>query len=133
MSGANAEAVGRYFEALRRVDFDAAVAEWQPECEWFPDTPGLIEDASYRGHAGLRRYFAMIAEIFDGVRVDLTELREIGDRVVALGSITVHSRASGVALDEQLGIVFEMQGGKIARARSYRDRARALMAADDPA
>jgi ketosteroid isomerase-like protein len=130
MSGANVESVRRYFEALRRRDFDAAVAEWQPECEWLPETPGLIEAASYRGHDGLRGYFAMMMDLFESVRINLSELREIGDRVVALGDLRVHSRGSGLELDEQLGIVFEMRGGKIARARSYRDRAQALAAAD---
>ena len=131
MSGANVESVRRYFEALRRRDFDAAVAEWQPECEWLPDTPGTVEVASYRGHDGLRSYYEEIADVFRSVRINLSELREIGDRVVALGDLQAQGRSSGLELSEQLGVVFQMRGGKIARAKSYRDRAAALAAMDD--
>jgi ketosteroid isomerase-like protein len=132
MPRTNVETVRRYYDALRRRDFDAAVAEWQQDCEWFPDTPRLIEATSYRGHDGLRRHFATLADIFESVRIDLSELREIGDRVVALGELRARGRGSGLELDEQLGVVFEMSEGKIARGTSYRDRARALAAASVP-
>ena len=75
----------------------------------------------------------MMTELFESIWINLSELREVGDRVVALGDLRVQSRGSGIELDEQLGVVFDMRGGKIARAKSYRDRARALAAADDVA
>ena len=118
------------YAAWERQDFDAAFRHWHEDVEWYPDVVGTLEgNDAYRGHEGLRRWTEAIADVFDRVESDVTDVRDLGDRMVVLGTTTVYGKGSGMAVEEPLALVLDMRDGKVARAVSYRDHARALEAA----
>ena len=119
-------------EAWARRDFDLAFRHWHEDVEWYPDVVGRLEGHdAYRGHEGLRRWTESIDDVFDRVETDVEDVRDLGSRMVVLGTTRVFGKGSGMAVEEPLAFVLEMRDGKVARAISYRDHARALEAAGE--
>ena len=108
---------------------ESVLACWHEDCEWHPDAAAALERTSFRGHEGLRQYFEMITEVMESVEIDLQEVRDAGDAAVAVGSLRAQGRGSGATIEEEHGVVYELRDGLIARAVSYRDKAKALEAA----
>jgi ketosteroid isomerase-like protein len=118
--------------AWTRRDFDVAFRHWHEDVEWYPDVMGSLEGRdAYRGHEGLRRWAEALDDVFDRVETEISEVRDLGSRMVVLGTTRVYGKGSGMAVEEPLAFVLEMRDGKVARAVSYRDHAKALEAADE--
>ena len=98
-----------------------------PEIEWFSEMTRRMEgaEAVYRGTDGMRRYWADWHAVWD-VALDISDFRDLGDTVVALGRIQAHGGASGVDLDGPIAFVFEFDGPLVRKARSYLDHDAAL-------
>jgi ketosteroid isomerase-like protein len=62
--------------------------------------------------------------------IELSEIRDLGDTVVALGRIQTRGNTSGVELESPVGYVFEFDGGLIRTYRAYLDPSEALRAAE---
>ena len=119
-------------EAWARGEFDVAFRHWHEDVEWYPDVVGRLEGHdAYRGHDGLRRWSEAIEDVFDRVETSVAEVRDLGSRMVVLGTTRVFGKGSGMAVEEPLAFVLEMRDGKVARAVSYRDHAKALEAAGE--
>ena len=119
MSAENVEIVRRAIEGFNSRDFDACVELWDAEGEWIPAMAGAVEDNAYRGHVDLRRYFDELFESFSEVGLDDVELKDLGNRVLVLYTLSVRGRDSGVTVDQPGGIVYQLRGGKIVQGRSY--------------
>jgi ketosteroid isomerase-like protein len=116
--------------AWARREYDVAFRNWHEDVEWYPDVVGTLEgNDAYRGHEGLRRWSEEIEDVFDRVESDVTDVRDLGERMVVLGTTRVYGKGSGMAVEEPLAFVLEMRDGKVAKAVSYRDHGRALEAA----
>ena len=128
MSQENVEVVRRSLEAFKCKEFDAAVESWDAEADWIPAMAGAVEDTVYRGRVAMRRYFDELFESFSEVRLDDVELKDLGNRVLALYILRVRGLDSGVAVDQPGGVVYQLRGGKIVHGRSYLSHAEALEA-----
>ena len=58
------------------------------------------------------------------------ELRDLGDRVLVLGSVEGRGRGSGVEVDSPLAIIFDFRDGKMSHSKAYLDHSEALRAAE---
>jgi ketosteroid isomerase-like protein len=127
VSRENVELVLRNLDAWRRGDLDAWLATAHQEVEYYSAVAGRLEgaDAVYRGHEGLRRYWAEWRSVWD-VNVEVEEERDLGDTVVLLGRVRAQGEASGVDLEGPLALVFELENGLARRARTYFDIDEAL-------
>jgi ketosteroid isomerase-like protein len=84
MSQENVEIVRRSFAAYDSGGLDALAEFWHPDIDWRA-VEGYIDDVGrIRGPDGLRQYYRQWEETFDAVRVEIEELTEAGDEVVAL-------------------------------------------------
>jgi ketosteroid isomerase-like protein len=95
MSQENVEAVRRGADAYNRGDIDALLGELDPEIEWHPLLQVLLggEATVYRGHEGARELYRDLDEAFTEAQNELSEIRDLGERVVAIG----HLRGRGAA------------------------------------
>jgi ketosteroid isomerase-like protein len=93
----------------------------------FPDAPG---HRRYVGHDGLRQFLAEFAENWKVAELQLSEIRELGDKVVILGRQRSVGALTDVPVETDFGEVLEFQGDRIFRIRMFRSRAEALEAAD---
>jgi ketosteroid isomerase-like protein len=138
MSQENVETVRRSIDAVNRammeealefVDLDEALQFFDPEGELHSAIVGGAEGNIYRRHDGFRRWFADSFESFEELTTELTEFRDLGDRVIAFGHIHARGRESGLELDSPTGWVFTVRCGKVVKAEGFLSRAGALEAA----
>ncbi|HEX6711843.1 MAG TPA: nuclear transport factor 2 family protein, partial [Thermoleophilaceae bacterium] len=124
MSKDNVEAFRRGLEAGNRGDIDALLDELHPEIEWHSALHMLMggEQKVFRGHAGVRRMIGDLYETFDEVHIEMSEFRDLGDGLVAIGRTRNRGRASGVETVTPLAFVTEIRDGKTISIRLPRSR-----------
>src|SRR5215203_3256075 len=86
-------------------------------------------EGAYRGHEGLRKFFADNNENFEVFEADFREVRDLGDRILVIGVIHIRGRGSGVQGDLPIAGIFTFRNGKLTRWEDFGDRALALQAA----
>ena len=128
MSQENVETVRRALEATNRGDIEEVLTYIDPDGELHSAIIGGAEGNVYRGHDGYRRWYAETEATFEELRTDLTEFRELGDRVVGLGHIYARGRESGAELDSATGWVFTLRNGKVLKADGFLSPDKALKA-----
>ena len=131
MSQENVDAFNRGVDAINRGDVEALLRVLDPEIEWHSAI--LIgmggEEAVYRGHAGIRKFIRDLYETLTGVPAEYSEIRDLGDRLVAIGRIRARGTASGAGIESPIGSVVEFKNGKATRVRTFFDHDEALEAA----
>lgn len=134
MSDENVEIVRRAFAAfqqgLRQGDPGAAydTGLLADDAEWV--TPGLMGGESFVGRQGFAEFMRTWTEGFDGWDVQIERLIDAGDdQVVGLVQQTATGKASGVPVELEQAVVYDLDGGRVVRMRNYLDRAEALKAA----
>jgi len=131
MSKENVEAFKRGLEAGNRGDVDALLAELHPEIEWHSALHALMggQQTVFRGHDGVRRMIGDLYETFAEVHIEMSEFRDLGDGLVAIGRTRTRGKASGAETETPLAFVTEIRNGKTISIRAYLDKAEALEAA----
>jgi ketosteroid isomerase-like protein len=131
MSRENVETFKRGFEAYNRRDVEAVLAELDPEVEWHPLLPVLLggEATVYRGHEGFRELVRELDDAFVEFQAELSEIRDLGERVLGIGRLWGRGRESGVETETKIVWLVEFRDGKGVRCREYLDPKEALEAA----
>ena len=129
MSQENVEVVRRCLAAYAAGDVEEMLSYIDPEGELHSAIIGGAEGNVFRGHDGFRRWFAESMQSFKELKTELTEYRDLGDRVLGFGHIHAWGRESGLELDSPTGWVFTIRRGKVTRADGFLSRADALEAA----
>jgi ketosteroid isomerase-like protein len=129
MSEENVEVVRRGYEAFSRGDPDAMDAYLAPTFEYTATgtIPGVV--GVYRGPEGLRKFLSAFWDEFEDARIELRELIDAGDHVLA--SITMQGRGkrSGVEARWDIWQLWTLRDGKGVRAQAFTSRDAALEAA----
>jgi ketosteroid isomerase-like protein len=113
------------YYAFARRDVDAAIALADPSLEFWAQGTGerAARTTPYRGHEGLREYFADVAEQWDELTVEPDDFRFAGSGVIVFG------RARGRAGDDTLDVpviwVWKLRGGRVAYGRAVATAAEA--------
>lgn len=131
MSQENVEAFKRALEAANRRDVEAFLEELDPEVEWHPVMPAALagKAAVYRGHEGVHELFGDRDEAFAESDMEFSEIRDLGDRIVAIGRLRSRGKASGAEIDSPLAFVADFKNSKATRVQSYLDPKEAFEAA----
>jgi ketosteroid isomerase-like protein len=130
MSQENVEAFKRGSEAANRRDVETLLALLDSEVQWHPAMAALLggETTVYRGHEGVRAWLRDQEESFAESRIDYSEIRAVGERVVAVGRLRTRGKESGVETESPVGWVVDFRNGKVIRAQAYLDPEEALEA-----
>jgi ketosteroid isomerase-like protein len=89
----------------------------------------ILDAGDHRAHAGVGRWLEDWASAWSDYTMEPEEFLDAGERVVAFILQRATGQGSGVALERQDAIVFEVRDGKIARLDYYNNRDQALRAA----
>jgi ketosteroid isomerase-like protein len=129
MSQENVDAVRRCLDAWNRGDRDAWLDSLHPKMEWSSAISRQVEggDAVLRGRAELHRFWDEWHAVWD-LTIEVSEIRDLGELVVALGDMRTRGKASGVNLRSPVAYLLEVEGGLVRKARAYLDHAEALEA-----
>ncbi len=93
--------------------------------------PHWPEQSTYRGRAAIRETSAEWASMWDKLQIEVDELEEYGDRLVAVGAWRMRGAASGIDGSMPIFIVFTFRDGKIAVLEWFADHDTAVAAARD--
>lgn len=128
MSQENGEALKRAIEAYNRRDVEALLHELDTEIEWRPVLPVVLggDTTVYRGHDGVRQLLRDLDEVLAERQIDFSEIRDVGDHVVATGSLRIRGKSSGALSESPFGCVAELRNGKAIRIQTYLDPSEAL-------
>jgi uncharacterized protein len=129
MSEENVEVVRRVVDAIRDRRWEEATRQLGPDIELHGTAGGLTEGSVWRGPKQIRDFFEQDAEAWDERRLEAEEFIDAGDRVVVLVREFRRGRGSGVELEADTAVVFEVRDGRVVRIQGYMDRAEALEAA----
>src|SRR3954451_23857612 len=131
MSQEDVETFKPAIEAYNRRDIDAFLEGIDPKVELHGALQALLESEAtvYWGHEGVRQWVRDIDEALEGIRLDLPEIRDLGDRLVAIGRLRPRGTASGAETESPFGCVVDLKNGKATRVLSFLDPKEALEAA----
>jgi ketosteroid isomerase-like protein len=127
MSQESVEVVGKLYDAFASGDIDSVLAKVDPQIE-FDLSDRLPDEGLYRGREAYRQFLKRTFELWAGFRVEVEELLDAGDAVVALVHTTATGRASGIEIDERVAHVFWMRDATPYRFKVFSERAKALEA-----
>jgi ketosteroid isomerase-like protein len=128
---AGVELVREIVAALNRGDVDGMLARMHPDFEWRPLEASPVARL-YRGHEQVRRYVEDWLGTFEGLRLDLEDLRDVDDRVVVDVRGHGRGRASGIALASTFCQVWTLRRGTAVRMEEYPTRRQALAVLRSP-
>ena len=130
MSQENVEAFNRYTDAFNRGDVEAMLALLDAEVEWHPILTGSLsgEATVFRGHDGVRELYRDLYETFGEFQVEYSAIRDLGDRIVAVGHWIARGEGSGAETATPVAVVADLKNGKGIRVRTYLDPHEALEA-----
>ena len=88
-----------------------------------------LEGTVYRGPEGLRELWDDLNADWEDLKLPVDELREVGDKVLALGRLVARGRASGIDLEVPIGQLWEVRDGRVVGMVAYSDPEDAVRAA----
>jgi ketosteroid isomerase-like protein len=100
---------------LRLMDSDIRFEHRQAELQ-----------GSFRGVDAVKGWFADLREIFENARIDCDDFRDLGDRVLALGTLRAIGTRSGAEVEAPYTAVASFENGLITHFIDYGDKERAL-------
>ncbi len=129
MSRENVEQVRASFAAFNRGEFREAAACVHPEAELHAHL-SAVEWKTHRGPGALVQMWSDLEEAFGGtLQVEVKELVDCGDEVVAVVEALATGRKSGVEIRQSWAQLTTHQNGFIIRIEPFPDRDAALQAA----
>jgi ketosteroid isomerase-like protein len=126
MSQENVDAFRRSTDAMNRGEVDIPKLV-HPEAVFEPLRSGT--EGAFIGHEGMRRFLADTEDMFEIFQASYTDIRDLGDRVLAIGSIRMRARGSGVETDVPTAAIVEYRDGLLWRYKDYGQARLALAAA----
>jgi ketosteroid isomerase-like protein len=128
MSQRNVDKARNFIEAYNRRDFEAALADFDPDVEWV--LPARQSSDSGRGHKAVMSFWEGIDETMDDLQLHPQEYVDGGDRVATRLRHSGRGRESGLEIDAELyHQVATFQDGVIVRMEYFDDWDEALAAA----
>ena len=129
MSQANVEMVRHAYKAFNRGDLEDMFADAAPEFEYF--ATGAIPGAGgvHRGPEEFRQFLDRWWGEFDQPHVEVRELIDAGDQVLASVTFRGHGKQSGVEANWALWQLWTVRDDKFVRGHGFTSREEALEAA----
>jgi ketosteroid isomerase-like protein len=127
VSQQNVDLFRESIERFNRNEIPGVLRLMDPEIRFEHRMAELQGD--FTGVDGVRDWFADIAQHFDRWRIECDDLRDLGDRVLALGTLWAVGKGSGVETAVPYTVVATFSDGLITSFIDYGDRERALEAA----
>jgi ketosteroid isomerase-like protein len=115
-------------ERFGRGDVEELLPLIHPEFEATTPQGLAAEPDTYRGHEGIRRYFASFYEAMDKVWLEAEDYREVGGRVVVPGKLWTRGRSTGLETNIAAVFVWTVKDEQVIRAEIFATEEEALAA-----
>ena len=128
MSQENVEVVRGFLDAVMRRDDAAAMPLLAEDVEWHMLPAGVAPEALH-GPNDVREAGIAFLSAWDKADLEIPELIDAGDAVVARLRWSLRGSASGLETTAEYSAVYTVRAGQIVRYQEYASRRRALEAA----
>lgn len=116
--------------AYNAHDVEAICALCTDDVEIWSFIEGRAEGEPFRGHSGVRRWQKSEREAWERLQVVDPRAQDLGDgRALGLATVRGRGRGSGLEIEEGTGWIFDTQGGRVFRIRTFDNPEQALEAA----
>ena len=129
MSQENVEIVRQMLGAFNRGDFQASSAFLDENVELHGTSGGLSDGNIASGIEAVRQTFEMWDEDWEETELRPQEFIDVGDQVVLLQHELRRGRGSGVEVESETAVLFDLRDGRVTRMQGFMDQAEALEAA----
>jgi ketosteroid isomerase-like protein len=129
-AGMSQENVDLFRESIERWnagDFEGVLRYMHPEIRFEHRLAELGGEVT--GIDALRDWVVDSRQLFDRWTTDCDDIRDLGDRVLALGTVTAVGKGSGVETKMPFTVVATVKNGLVTHFVDYGDREKALEAA----
>jgi ketosteroid isomerase-like protein len=127
MSQENVDLLRRAYEAFNGRDLDAMLALAHDDV--VVESRLVAIEGGYRGHEGVRRWWTNIFDVLPDYKVEVEEVRDLGDVTLARLRAHAHGADSAAPLEETVWHAVRWQAGKYIWWRTFQREAEALEAA----
>jgi ketosteroid isomerase-like protein len=114
-------------EAFNRGDLEAMFQGYDREVNFEHRLADL--QGTFVGIDAVKGWFADALEAFDGPQIECPDIRDLGDRVLALGIIRATGQGSGAETELPFTVLATFKDGLVTHFVDYGDRGKALEAA----
>lgn len=131
MTAANpADVIHEGYVRFNRGELDWLVDQMHPDIVW-QDSTRMPDARTYEGIDDVRRFLASFQRHWDDLRWEPEAViaSPAGDRVLALVRFVASGRVSGATVDAAIAHVYELEGGRVLRVRTFFDRDQARVEA----
>jgi ketosteroid isomerase-like protein len=111
--------IWRLFDVLSAKDLESGVPLFHHECEYRSAFAPAEGGAAYTGHAGIRKYFNTVFELFDVWTVTPTNFIASDDRILALCMFEFSGHGSHVTMNQPIGTIWILRDGLITRGFGF--------------
>jgi ketosteroid isomerase-like protein len=133
MSDDNVEIIRRGFETMQRDGWQTLFSLIDPEFELTTPPDLAMEPDTYRGEAGLRRYFESFEDAMEDIQiVPEGEFLGAGEKVFVPFRLSARGRETGIEATQHAFQVWTMRAGRGLRVEIFASREHALEAAGLP-
>jgi uncharacterized protein len=129
----SAEILRNAYKAFGEGDIDQILRFVDPEFEVRVPPELSPEPDTYRGHDGIRRYFATFADAMDEISFEPQRFWETPDCVVADVLMSAKGRLTSIRVEQRFAQVWVLRDERVLRATTYPKLADALRSAGLPA
>ena len=127
MSQENVELFKEGIERFNRGDVAGMLRYYHPEIRF---EHRLVElQGKVTGIDAVRDWFVGARDLFDRWTVDCDDIRDLGERVLALGTVHALGKESGVEVEMPFTVLVKIEDGLVTDFTDYGDREKALEAA----
>ena len=126
MSGTNADLIRRGYQAWNHGDVEAVVEFLDPEIRWEGYTH-IPESGTLTGRDEVRAWLERFLEAWEELDIEVTDMIENNDRVIALVSFRGLGKGSGVEVEGGVDAhVWTVRDGRAVAVRLYQGTQEAL-------
>jgi ketosteroid isomerase-like protein len=123
----NVERFREYIDRFNRGDIEGALLYAHPEIRLEHRLMELQGDVT--GIDALRDWFVDARRLFDRWTIHCDDFRDLGDRVLALGTVRALGKESGIEVEMPFTVLAKFKDGLVTDFTDYGDREQALEAA----
>ena len=128
MSRESVELVRGVMDGFFSGDIASVFSAFGPAIEFRPP-PEHPDFGVYHGHDEVRRAFSRWIGAWEALRYDPPDYVDAGDRVLAVSRQRGRAKGSGIEVETEFAILFEIHDGRIVRFDMFFDRGEAVEAA----
>lgn len=130
MSAEDVATVRRMFDAWNDGNVDRMTDFWAEDGDWiWQDPPGIPDGGVFRGREAVEGRLREVVGLLGGMSIDVLEVFDAGDAVVAAARGSVDGARSGIHLDVNWFHAIKLDRGRVRWYGVFFDRDAAMAAA----